>query len=180
VGKTALRIAQTISLAIGRELTGQYVFKRCRVLYLCFEDGRDELRRRIAACCMHHGVDPTELKGWFFYAAPKAIKLAELENGSPKRGDLERQLRDKIRELEPDLVCVDPFVKTHSLEENNSGQMDFVCELLTKFAEQYNIAVDAPHHSHKGIATPGDADMGRGSSSIRDAGRLVLLPSRML
>ena len=38
VGKTALRYAQYISLAIGRSLTGEHVFVRCRVLILSFED----------------------------------------------------------------------------------------------------------------------------------------------
>src|SRR5262249_150057 len=33
--------------------------------------------------------------------------------------------------------------------------------------------VDSPHHVHKGQVVPGDADSGRGSSGIRDAGRLV-------
>jgi hypothetical protein len=39
--------------------------------------------------------------------------------------------------------------------------------------DEFDIAVDAPHHSRKGVAAPGDPDMGRGASSIRDAGRLV-------
>ena len=64
-------------------------------------------------------------------------------------------------------------MKTHALEENDNSAMDFVCELLASLADDYNIAVDAPHHSRKGAATPGDPDMGRGGSSIRDAGRLV-------
>jgi hypothetical protein len=38
---------------------------------------------------------------------------------------------------------------------------------------EFNIAVDSPHHVHKGQVMPGDADSGRGSSGIRDAGRLV-------
>jgi hypothetical protein len=29
------------------------------------------------------------------------------------------------------------------------------------------------HHTRKGTLTPGDADTGRGGSSIKDAGRLV-------
>jgi RecA-family ATPase len=152
---------------------------RCRVLLLSFEDGRDELRRRIAACCMHHGVDRSELKGWFFYAVPKGIKLAELKNGAAERGGLEKQLRAKIRKLKPDIVSLDPFVKTHRLEENTSGAMDFVCDLLATLAEEFDIAVDAPHHTRKGIAAPSDADMGRSSSSsssssikeIRQTGR---------
>jgi hypothetical protein len=59
------------------------------------------------------------------------------------------------------------------LEENDSGDMDFVCDLLARLAVEFNIAVDSPHHVHKGTITPGDADSGRGSSGIRDAGRLV-------
>ena len=51
--------------------------------------------------------------------------------------------------------------------------MDFVCDLLARFAIEFNIAVDSPHHVHKGQVTPGDVDSGRGSSGIRDAGRLV-------
>src|SRR3954454_13984233 len=49
VGKTATRIAQLISLAIGRSLTGEHVFLRCRVLIISLEDDRDELRRRVYA-----------------------------------------------------------------------------------------------------------------------------------
>jgi hypothetical protein len=51
--------------------------------------------------------------------------------------------------------------------------MDFVCDLLASFAVEFGIAVDSPHHVHKGTVTPGDADSGRGSSGIRDAGRLI-------
>ena len=41
VGKTALRIAQIGSLATGRSITGEHVFRRCRALILSFEDDRD-------------------------------------------------------------------------------------------------------------------------------------------
>ena len=174
VGKTALRLAQLLSLATERSLTGQHLFVRCRVLLLSFEDGRDELRRRVAAACIHHNINRADLKGWLYYATPKGIKLAELTNGGLRqRGRLEQELRDKIVELKPDIVCLDPFVKTHSLEENDNSAMDFVCELLAALADEFNIAVDAPHHARKGLTTPGDADTGRGGSSIRDAGRLV-------
>jgi RecA-family ATPase len=43
VGKTALRYAQLLSLAIGRSLTGDYVFQRCRVLIVSLEDDSEEL-----------------------------------------------------------------------------------------------------------------------------------------
>ena len=46
-GKTALRIAQCLSLATGREFTGEHVFKRGRVLLISLEDDKNELRRRV-------------------------------------------------------------------------------------------------------------------------------------
>lgn len=47
VGKTSLRYAQYLSLALGRPLTGEHVFQRCRVLIPSLEDNLDELRRTL-------------------------------------------------------------------------------------------------------------------------------------
>lgn len=172
-GKSALRLLQFISLAIGRTLCGQHVFRRCRVLIISLEDDDDELQRRIKAVLKHYDIARAELKGWLFCASPKLAKLAEMKNRIRTIGPLEQQLREAIERRKPDIVSLDPFIKTHSLEENHSGDMDFVCDLLARLAVEYNIAVDSPHHVHKGTLTPGDADSGRGSSGIRDAARLV-------
>jgi len=56
VGKTALRYAQLLSCAIGRSLTGEHVFQRCRVLIISLEDDVDELRRRILALMLHYKI----------------------------------------------------------------------------------------------------------------------------
>jgi hypothetical protein len=60
-GKTAVRVAQLMSLAINRELTGERVYVRGRVLLVSLEDSLTELRRRIKACRLYHGVDKREL-----------------------------------------------------------------------------------------------------------------------
>jgi AAA domain len=178
-GKSALRLLQFISLATGRALTGQHVFRRCRVLLLSFEDDLDELHRRIAAALIHHRIDRSEIKEWFFYAAPKGIKLAEMVKGSRQIGQLEKLLREAIARRKADIVGLDPFIKLHALEENDNGAMDFVCDLLTTLAIELDIAVDVPHHAKKGNQVAGDADAGRGASGIRDAGRLVYTLTRM-
>jgi hypothetical protein len=67
VGKTALRYAQLLSLAIGRSLTGDHVFQRCRVLIISLEDDAEELRRRIAALCLHYNIPRAELKAGCFF-----------------------------------------------------------------------------------------------------------------
>jgi hypothetical protein len=50
--------------------------------------------------------------------------------------------------------------------------MDFVCTQLIKIAQDYNVAIDCPAHTHKGAINAGDADARRGASAQRDAGRL--------
>lgn len=175
-GKTALRYAQALSLATGRELTGEHIFQRCRVLIVSLEDDAKELRRRIRAACLHYGITPSELKGWLFLAAPgaKAGKLMEMDNrGRAKPGNLRVNLEAAIVARKIDLVMLDPFVKSHSVEENLNSAIDDVAQILTDLATKHNIAVDAPHHVRKGQMAPGDADAGRGASSLIAAARLV-------
>jgi hypothetical protein len=174
VGKTTVRLAQYIALTTGREITGQKVYTRCRVLVLSFEDDEDELRRRIHAICKTYDIPMSELDGWLFYSCPKKrLKLAKMDpRRGPCIGKLEEKVRKKIEDLHIDLVGFDPLVKVHAISENDNTGMDFVVGLLTELAIDYKIAVDAPHHSRKGPLSPGDADSGRGASAIVDAGRL--------
>src|SRR5262249_32465028 len=175
VGKTTLRLTQAIELATGRELVGLRVFQRCRALVLSFEDDRAELHRRLMAICKHHGIDPSELKGWLFCRDLNVgPKLAELDSKGRRRqvGALEGMLRRAIARTRCDLLILDPFVKLHGLNESDNPDMDFVCSLLIKIAQDCNIAVDSPAHTHKGVITAGDADARRGASAQRDAGRL--------
>jgi AAA domain len=176
VGKSALRLAQLLSLAIGRSLTGEFVFMRCRVLIVSLEDDADELRRRLRAACLHHGVDQAELRGWLYLATPGAAggKLMVLDDhGRPVIGTLATKLANTISTRRIDIVSLDPFVKSHAIEENSNAMIDKVAQVLSDLAEQFDIAVDVPHHTSKGPADPGNADRGRGASAMRDAGRLI-------
>jgi hypothetical protein len=176
VGKTALRYAQALSLAIGRALTGEHVFQRCRVLIISLEDDVDELKRRILAAMLHHKIDRADVKGWLFLSAPGAVagKLMTTDkSGRPVIGRLAANIEAVIVARKIDLVMLDPFIKSHSVEENHNSLIDDVAQVLTNLAAKYNIAVDAPHHTSKGVADPGNADRGRGASSMKDAARLV-------
>ena len=70
-----------------------------------------------------------------------------LRGGSRQIGMLEKSLRAAIERRLPDLIVLDPYVKLHALEENDNGAMDFVCDLLATLAIEYDIAVDALHHT---------------------------------
>ena len=176
VGKTAVRYAQLMSLAIGRSLTGEHVFQRCRVLIVSLEDDTAELRRRILAVRLHHKVEREDLKGWLFLAAPgsKGGKLMAADRtGRIQRGAMATYLEDVIVNRKIDIVSLDPFVKAHSVEENSNSAIDDVVQVLTDLCAKHNIAIDTPHHISKGAADPGNASRGRGASSMKDGGRLV-------
>ena len=133
-----------------------------------------ELRRRIRAACIHHGIEPAELSGWFYAATPRGLKIAEAgEYGDPKLGSLDEGLRQTIARLGIDVVSLDPFVKAHGVEENANNAIDFVADALARIALECNCAVDAPHHISKGGGVAGDADKARGASAFKDAARLV-------
>jgi hypothetical protein len=176
VGKTALRYAQYLSLASGRSLTGEFVFVRCRVLILSLEDDVEELERRLWAAMLFHKLDPAELAGWLYYQAlgRNAGKLKTLdEKGRVVDGELAASVEHTVAEYKIDLVGLDPFVKTHTVGENNNDAIDAVAQVLTDLAHRYDVAVDTPHHVAKGPADPGNAQKGRGASALVDAGRLV-------
>jgi DNA polymerase I-like protein with 3'-5' exonuclease and polymerase domains len=171
-GKTTLRILQAIALAAGRELTGEHIYARCRVAYLCFEDDNEELDRRVIAACQHHNIDLIELDGWLFIDCPKGLKLAEMDKGKPVDGLLLPALLEGIARYHPDLIILDPFVKLHRLQENSNVDMDYLADRLATIAHDHDIAIDSPAHTRKGTATAGDIDIRRGASAMPDAERL--------
>lgn len=82
---------------------------------------------------LRYGIKPADVKGWLFLAAPQGLKLAKITNGSPGAGALEGLLRREIRRWNLDIVCLDPFVKMHSMGENDTDVFDkpfFVAGLI--------------------------------------------------
>jgi hypothetical protein len=181
-GKTALRIVQALALASGRPITGEHVHRRAKVLFLCFEDGIAELRRRIKAAMIHHKIKPEEVRGHLFYntingAGSKLLKTGP--RGAYVEGPLEGWLRRQVSSLGIDLIIFDPFIKTHGVDENDNAGIDQVVTILARLAIEMDIAADYAHHTRKGSAAPGDAEAGRGASAAKDAGRLVYTLSPM-
>jgi hypothetical protein len=168
-GKSAIRCLQWLSVACGKPLSGEHVHFQGRVAMICLEDHIAEAQRRIAAAMLHHNIDPTEVDGQLLYCSPRGLKLMVADRyGQRSLGSLYDQL-----ELPFDVIGLDPFVKAHSLSENDNGAMDEVISLFIQQAADWHFAPDIVHHTRKGIGTAGDADRGRGASAIIDAGRLI-------
>lgn len=109
-GKSALRLAQLLSLATDRALTDEHVFVRSRVLIVSLEDDADELRRRLKAACLHHRIERSELKGWLFLSAPGKAGgkiMTTDQHGRPVIGDLTAKLANTIKAREINVVSLD-------------------------------------------------------------------------
>jgi hypothetical protein len=176
-GKTATRLACALALATGRgDIVGEHVFERVPVLFLCFEDGETELKRRVCAAMLEHGISNADITGYLFVRAitNSEIKLAIAgDYNKTERGPLRAALDAAIIRRNAGAVFLDPLVKTHAVNENSNKDMDFVIEILADLAIERDVAVDTPHHVSKGAADPGNADRGRGASAVKDGGRLV-------
>ena len=125
---------------------------------------------------LHYKVSLAEVNGWLFLSAPGAAagKLMTVDKkGRLRRGILAKLLEAAIITHKIDLLALDPFIKTHSVEENSNSAIDDVVQVLTDLAAKYDIAVDVPHHTSKGTADPGNANRGRGASAMKDGGRLI-------
>jgi hypothetical protein len=174
-GKTSVRLAQFLALALGRgDIVGEHVFKRTKVLLVCLEDDENELRRRIRAACIHHNINRQDLRDWFYYWTPHDLKLIDIdENGHASPGPLADALKRIITKLQIGLVSVDPFVKSHSANENDNVLVDQAASVFLQVAHDCGCACDYVHHFKKGIPVAGDADAGRGASSLANASRIL-------
>jgi len=124
---------------------------------------------------IHYDIKPQDIKGWLYLATPAALglKLASDEGGEFKIGELGAKLEEAVERLGIDLVVIDPFVKAHAVNENDNNHIDKVATILAAIAVNHDCAVDAPHHTAKGAADPGNADKGRGASAHKDSLRLT-------
>jgi RecA-family ATPase len=63
IGKSSLGLVEAVGMAIGRDLLGtEHLKQPLRVWYHNGEDPREEINRRIAAVCMHYGLDEQEVR----------------------------------------------------------------------------------------------------------------------
>jgi hypothetical protein len=182
VGKSALRILQLMALALDRgDLVGEHVYRRSRVLLVCLEDDEAEVQRRVRAACMHHGLAEADLDGWFFYWCPwPPPHFVELDNNRDVvLGEMGAALERIILARGIGLVSVDPFVRSHGVDENSNQQISVVTNALIAVGHACGCAVDYVHHHRKGVAFAGEADAVRGASALVDASRLVKTATKM-
>jgi hypothetical protein len=171
VGKTALAMVEALAMATGKPLLGYTPWTKLKVWYVG-EDDRPELLRRFRAVMLHYGITPDEWRGRLIVTSMRDKKLVVVEktrSGAkivhPVVASIERMLRSKSI----DVVIVDPFVKTHEVDENDNKSVDTVASVWNDTASRCHVAIELPHHTRKLNGEAATEDSGRGGSAMRDA-----------
>jgi hypothetical protein len=186
VGKTALTIAETLSMVSGLDLLGEreaLFGGRRRIWLYNLEDPAEELARRIQATAKHYDLTPEDLADRLFVNSgrdqPLVIAISARSGFLILRPVLD-QLTAEIVARQIDVMIVDPFVSCHQISENDNSAIDAVTKQWAAVASDANCAIHLVHHTRKQM---GDAeitvDSSRGGKALTDACRLVRVVNRM-
>ena len=180
-GKTAYAFALALAIACGVDLLGEGVYDPGPVWIYNLEDPRQELLRRMKAAMIGHDLTWQDIEGKIFMDSgrdrPLVIARA-LSDGTiiawPHVADLIAEI--KARNIR--VLIVDPFVRSHRVEENVNDQVDYVAALWSTIADAADCSILLVHHFKKG-GISGDAAAFRGASALIDASRAAVTLATM-
>lgn len=174
IGKSTLTILEALSVRTGRSLTGMTPHVTGPVWIYSTEEPRDELLRRVHAAAAHHGI--TDLSGVYVSSGrDDPLILAKNDNGAVviNKAAVQRVI-DQCLSLGIVLLVIDPFVRTHLVNENDNSAIDKVTQALQRIASLANVALSLVHHTSKaGANAAGDMHAARGASSLIAACRIA-------
>lgn len=183
LGKTSNSVVEALSMASGKELTGDKPPRRLRVWLFNAEDPRDEMDRRIMAACLHYGLSPADIEGHLFLDTGREQELIVMhedkKTGVTINAPIVEAVAAQIRKYGIDVLIVDPFVSTHRVNENDNGAIDKVAKLWAQIADDTNCAIDVVHHLRKLADREATVEDARGAISLIGAARSVRVLNRM-
>jgi hypothetical protein len=149
------------------------------VALLNLEDPQDEIDRRVTALAMRYGITNEDLAGRFFVSPPgRGINIAASgDDGFSVVHPDEKQIIERVQDEKIDMLAVDPFAESHTLEENSNPQMIQAAAAWRRVARAGNCAVVLAHHVRKGPVD--NIESARGAKALTDSARVGLLLSTM-
>lgn len=177
-GKSLTTISVAIALALGADFMG---FENAtpgqpQNSIICnAEDHRDEMARRLYACCAAWNVDPARVIPHIALASGRdpagRLILARKASGTVEINveDVSKLL-SLVRFQNIAMLGIDPLVKLQSgLSENDNSEMNWPLDVLQHVAVEGGCAVLLSHHVGKtgpNTSIVGNADASRGATNI--------------
>lgn len=184
IGKTTLLTGTALSLVTDRELHGKKVWGGpLRVWIWNLEDDLDELARAIQGAALRFGITEEDVLGRLY--VDSALDGAELTTAIEEEGEFKllAPVFDAIvAELKArgiDVLIIDPFVSSHSVDENANSKIDKIVKAWARVAKAADVAIVLVHHARKTAGTKVTAETSRGASALVNACRAALVLNRM-
>lgn len=179
-GKGAMAIVIALSMITGRPLLGERVWRSGPVAIISYEDDETEWRRRIAAACLHYGIEyEAVIPHFYFIHRPRSRVQLAAQSG---RGTITfpdgNAIIAHLKTIGAALLLIDPFNHAHALEDgNNNALIAKVAGEAARIAAESSSVVLVLHHLRKG--STGDADDLMGALSLRATFRSCRILARM-
>jgi hypothetical protein len=177
-GKSIKSIVEGLAMSSGKDLLRVPVMMGgIRVLLINLEDDRDMLDRRIHAAAKRHRIRQGDIGDRLFTVAKGELtgfRIAEQRRG-PGSISVVAPVVDAlvkfILDNKIDVVSIDPFIKTHGVNENDNSAVADVVDQYDQVATLTQCAIHLWHHNRKGNGGEATIDSTRGASSFVDAVR---------
>lgn len=183
IGKSSIAIAEGLSLATQRPLLGKKVDAKRKVWIYNLEDGESRLYTQLYAAMKHYGIDAEDAAKNIMINSglTDELKLARSsKNGALIDEKVCAEMVESIRANNIDVLIIDPFVSSHSVNENDNNEIDLVVKRWAKIAHDEQISVHIIHHVKKGTGnTQVTTESARGAKALTDAARSVRVLNQM-
>jgi hypothetical protein len=182
-GKSSLAIGIGGTIAAGRELLGEKIYGTdLRVLLVNAEDSTNEIRRRVIAFSLAHGLVEQDLGRLCIAGAdhPNVQAMSFLRVNAAGSSDLDTSglvmLEAALEALRPDLVVLDPLIALCAGgNTNDNSSMALVMRALKWLATKFDCAILIVHHTRKG-GDAGSAEAISGAAAIVNLARRAIMP----
>jgi hypothetical protein len=183
-GKTAMLTGVALSLATGRGLLGKTVWGGPKRVWIWnLEDPEEDLSRLVQAAAMHWVIREADIAGTLF--VDSAMDGAELKMAVEDREGfriiepLMEALTAELIARKIDVLIVDPFVSSHSVNENDNGAIDAIAKKWARVATLAKCCIILSHHSKKMNGVEATSEASRGASALVNAARSAMVLNRM-
>lgn len=155
--KSFLALDIAVAVASGAPCLRRFAVGRTgRVLLFAAEDALHVVRQRLGGIALAAGRELADLDIQVITAPSLRLDVEHDRDA----------LSDTIAKLRPTLLVLDPFVRLHRIDENNSGDVAPLLAYLRELQRRFHLAVMLVHHARKGGAKMRGGQALRGSSEF--------------
>jgi len=156
--KTWLALEMAVSVASRSPCLGTFpVHASGPVLLFAAEDSQSKVRSRLESLARHHGFDLEQID----------LQVITADTLRLDRATDQGRLEATVMFYKPVLLVLDPLVRLHSLDENQSGPMAALLGFFRALQRKTGAAIAIVHHARKNISpSAGAGNTLRGSGDL--------------